>query len=467
MKRPFFILAIFLIIFILAFRFFVKKNVLFPGHISYLVSQKQLHSAVKGTVTSNPFCKYLYFKKAQIFVVKPEAVKVSKEWLPAYGDIRVTSYSKNKVRYGDEILFEASLKMPFSREESSFDYKRYLERFNIYALAIISDKAPLIIMEHEKGNPLKNFVYNIKNVIERNIKNLYKTPEQYFLSAVLLGDRQDIPREWKDIFSKTQTMHLLAVSGLHVGIVAFIIFFLVGIFGLPRNFKCSVTIFVVIFYAVMVGGRPSVVRAAVMAVVFLSSYVFKRNADIYNSLGLAAVIILIYNPDQLFDYGFILSFVSVFFIIYMTPLLNRLFHIDKIKRAALLGNAAYYFSSLFSASCAVWFGLLPLSVNFFNIISPVSLIVNIFAIPALFVIISLSVFSLIIHPILPFLAVIFAEAAKFFIDVLILFLGLSSKIPFACFKVESQNIFAVAFYYMLLVSIIEFSKKKSISSILS
>ena len=142
-------------------------------------------------------------------------------------------------------------------------------------------------------------------------------------------------------------MHLLAVSGLHVGVIAFIIFFLAGIFGLPRNFKFAITIFALIFYAVMVGGRPSVVRAAVMGTVFLGSYVFKRNADIYNSLGLAAAIILICNPDQLFDLGFILSFVSVFFIIYMAPLLNRLFRVDKIKRAAPLGNAAYYFSSLF------------------------------------------------------------------------------------------------------------------------
>ncbi len=460
MKRPFFFFAIFLAFLILTFRFFVKEDIFPAGHISHFVSFKARHLAIKGTVIDDPFRRYVYFRKTQTFIVSPVLARVSERWFPTYGNIRVTSYNKNGIKYGDEILFEATLKAPSSREGGSFDYKSYLERRGIYALAKISDRDPLIITEEGKGSWLKNFAYNVKDSLKRDIRSLFRPPERYFLSAVLLGERHDIPEAWRDIFMKTQTMHLLAISGLHVGIVAFIMLFFIGLLGLPRNFKYVITILILVLYAVMVGGRPSVVRATLMGAVFLGSYLLKRNADIYNSLGLAAAVILIYNPDQLFDYGFILSFVAVFFIVYMTPLLNRIFGVDRIDRKTHLGGTLYYFSSLCSASCAVWLGLLPLTVNFFNIISPIAVIVNIFAIPALFVIIALSIFSLMIQIIFPFLAAIFAESAKFFIDILIASLESFSKFPFAYFEIESQSIFAVIFYYVLLIGVVQYSQKR-------
>ncbi len=459
MKRPFFLFAIFLAILILTFRFFVKENIFLAGHISHFTSGSPRHFAIKGEVINDPFYQYSYFRKAQTFIVSPTLVRISKKWFPAYGNIRVTSCSDKKVKYGDEILFQAALKGPSSREPEKFDYKGYLERRNIYALATVSDKDAVVVTGEGGGFWLKDFAYDLKHILKRNIENLFRPPERYFLSAVLLGERQDIPDEWRDIFIKTQTMHLLAISGLHVGIIAFITLFLVGLFGFPRNFRYSATILILVLYAVMVGGRPSVVRATIMGVVLLSSYLLKRNADIYNSLGLAAATILIYNPDQLFDYGFILSFISVLSIIYMVPLFNRKFGINRINRKTHWGGALYYFSSLCSASCAVWLGLLPLAVNFFNIISSVSVVVNIFAIPALFVIIALSIFSMIIRLAVPFLGMIFAEAAKFFIAILLVCLKSFSKLPFAYFEIDSQNIFALIFYYMLLICIVEYNKK--------
>ncbi len=454
MKRPFFFLAVFLIVLILGFRFFVKENTFRAGHISHFSAYGGRHLAIKGTVTSDPFDRYLYFRRANTFVVKPLLVRVSKRWFPAYGSIRVTSYSESDVEYGDEILFEAALKKAAFR-----DYKNYLERFGIYALATISEKDPLIITGRAKGSSFRNFAYGLKDALKRRIEWLFRPPERYFLTAVLLGERQDIPEEWKDVFIKTQTMHLLAISGLHVGMIAFIAFFFVGLFGIPRNLKCIITILILVLYAVMVGARPSVVRATIMGAVLLGSYLARRDADFYNSLGLAAAAILLYNPDQLFDYGFILSFVSVFSIIYLTPHLNRGFHAERINRKTYWGGTLYYFSTLFSASCAVWLGLLPLTVSFFNIISPVSVIVNIFAIPLLFAIIGLSIVSLGAQLIAPFLGAVFAEAGKFFIAILISFLKLFSEIPFAYFEAESQNILLIILYYAILIGIIEYSKR--------
>lgn len=459
MKRPFLFFAIFLSILILIFRFFVKEGNFSPGHISNFVSECPRRLAIKGEIINDPFCKYAYFKRTQTFIVRPILVKASKVWFPTYGNIRVTSYSKKELKYGDEILFEAKLKRPSSGTENSFDYKKYLERAGIYALATISERGPIII-KARRAFLLKSLAYNLKGLLKRKLENLFRPPERYFLSAILLGERQDLPKEWRGIFIKTQTMHLLAISGLHVGIIAFIILFLVGLFGFPRNFRYVATILLLVFYALLVGGRPSVIRATVMGVVILSSYLLKRDADIYNSLGLAAAAILMFNPDELFDYGFILSFVSVFSIVYMAPRINRVFYIDKIKKHTHWGSAIYYFSTLASASFGVWLGLLPLNVNFFNIISPISVFVNILAIPLLFVIIGLAISALIFQPIFLFLGVIFAEATKFFIVILLSSLRLFSKLPLAYLEVESMNIPAIILYYFTLVIIVERNRLK-------
>lgn len=453
MKRPFFFFACFIAILILIFHFFIKEKSCSPGHISNFVSGEGRYLAVKGTVISDPFDRYSYYKKRQIFVVKPELVKVSKSWYSAHGNIRVASFSDKEVKYGDEILCEARLKFPPSNVEGSFDYKEYLERSGIYAFATISERDPLIVTGR-RASPLKAFAHSFKDFLSRKIETSFKAPERYFLSAVLLGERQDIPEEWRDVFMKTQTMHLLAISGLHVGMIAFIILFLVGLFGGPRALRYLVTITLLLFYAVMVGGRPSIVRATVMAVVILGSYVLKRDADIYNSLGLAAAAILIFNPDELFDYGFILSFLSVLSIVYMTPRINRALRVDKIDRYARLGSVKYYFFTLASASFAVCAGLLPLNMNFFNIISFVSVFVNILAIPLLFVIIALSIAALFFYPAFSVLGLIFAEAAQFFIAILLSSLKFFSSLPFAYLDVKPAGIpFALLYYFILIIFI--------------
>ena len=257
-------------------------------------------------------------------------------------------------------------------------------------------------------------------------------------------------------------MHLLAISGLHVGIIAFIILFLIGLFGTPRNLRYVITILLLLLYSLMVGGRPSVVRATVMGVVILGSYLFKRDADIYNSLGLAAIAILVFNPDQLFNYGFILSFISVLSIAYMTPRINRLLHIDRIQKNSRRGRISFYLLSLASASFAVWLGLLPLTATFFDIISPISVFVNILAIPTLFLIIALSIASLIFYPLLSFLGFIFADATEFFIAILLSSLRFFSTIPLAYLEVKQGGLTLILLYYAILIVCLERNKVKQI-----
>ncbi len=460
MRRPFFSFAIILVITILAFRLFFSSAELPPGHILHLLSTSSQTVAVKGDVISDPLQRYSYSRETQSFIVAPTLVKLRRDWMPVHGNIRVTSYADRRVQYGDEILFEGRLRLPPSGEDRGFDYRRYLQRLNVYALATVSAKDPLLILgSSAKVSRLKRVLYETKGVLRSSIERLFETPQRYFLLATLLGERQHIPNEWRDFFIKTQTMHLLAISGMHVGIIGFIIFFATGLLAFPRNARYLVTIAFLIAYAIMVGGRPSVIRATIMATVFLMSFVVKRDVDMYNSLGLAASVILLYNPEELFDYGFILSFISVLSILYITPLLKRLFHLDRIKtKEGWWGRAPLYFFNLTAASCAVWIGLLPLSISFFRILSPISIFVNILAIPMLFIVMSLSFFSVVLYFFVPIIGLFFAEAAQFFIDILLPILRYSATLPFAYFETAPLSIASVFLYYIILVIWAEVSK---------
>jgi len=491
MKRPFFFLAILMSVFIGTANLFIKDDYYRPEHISHFVSQKPRSFAIYGVVASDPILKHAALGDTYSFLVTPSLIRVWDKWFPACGIISVTSHKDKETEYGEEILFEAAIKAP-SDEKESANYTAYLKKKGIFALATIRrkdaltrstslrvnpERAPafgstwlitprepsraesrdkrgivegLISVEANDSSSFLRFAYRMKNALNEKINKIFSVPSRYFISALILGERQNISRDWKNIFVNTQTIHLLAISGLHVGIISFIILFLTGLFGLPRDAKYIVTIFLILFYSVMVGWMPSVARSAIMGTVILGACVLKRDADIYNSLGLAACIILIFQPNQLFDMGFILSFGSVLSLIYIYPKINRALCFDKIDRKEKWGAILYYIATLFSASLAVWIGIFPIVLYFFNLISTISIIVNILAIPCMFIVMPLAISAIIFQPFCIFLGAAFKEATEFFLAILLSLLDLCSKMPLAYFNSAPVSVIIIPLYYFVL-----------------
>ncbi|MEA3305914.1 MAG: hypothetical protein U9R52_03780, partial [Candidatus Omnitrophota bacterium] len=117
MKRPLFLFAVFLSFTILILHFFVKDASYSPGHITHIISQNSRQSAIKGIVTDAPVFKHSFTGNKQTFIVSPELMKVSDRWFYTWGNIQVTSYNDKELEYGDEILFEAKIRAPFSGGE--------------------------------------------------------------------------------------------------------------------------------------------------------------------------------------------------------------------------------------------------------------------------------------------------------------------------------------------------------------
>jgi competence protein ComEC len=207
-------------------------------------------------------------------------------------------------------------------------------------------------------------------------------------SAILLGAREYLGKERREAFFVTGTIHLLAISGLHIGILASVFFF-----AIRRTNFCSERALLVIVgvlsivYALLTEARPPVMRATVLVLVVCLARFFHRGGFALNSLSAAALIVLLINPMQLFQVGFHLSFVAVIALVWLTPRLvpaSRLDPLSKLvfhsrpwwdRQMRVFGRRVLYWCA---ASVAIWLLTLPLLTHQFHLLSPIGLLLNVF-----------------------------------------------------------------------------------------
>jgi competence protein ComEC len=396
-------------------------------------------------VDSDPINK----NKNSEFIFKAKKIKAGGSWYAIQGKVLVKTFVKERFRYGDILLLEGKLYRPFSMQLSQrFDYRKYLENKNIYSLFSVSQQRYVKRLERSKNNPLVYYLielrYRLKNIFDSNLSNLSAS----VLNAVILGERHHLSQPIKEILQNTGTVHIIAISGLHVGIVGFIALFILRLLRIPRRARYIGIMLFLILYCILTGAKTPVVRATLMATVLLAGFVLKREVNIYNSLSLAALIILIINPKQIFDVSFQLSFVSVISIISLSQTITAIYPAI-FKRLKYL-NALV---TIFAISCAVWLGLLPLLAYYFKIISPVAIIANMIVVPFMTIVITSGFALLLISICLPFLASIFSAAAEGAVLILLTIISFFARLPFAYFKTTNFSATMVMTYYVLLILI--------------
>ena len=261
------------------------------------------------------------------------------------------------LRYGKRLTLTGTLRQPEpQRNPGGFNYRAYLARRAVFG--IIYHQGLLKIGEQAGFPPLRwtealrlrteeviDEVYQDNLWSERLTKGILRflridkadeneSLDAQVLKGIMLGKRSDLPTDTVETFRNSGTIHLLAVSGLHVGFIAAFCYFSLMKFTFvlgvrPKHPHLTtkvirlITIAAVLIYACLVGFRASVFRAALMAILFLFATVIDRDADIYNLLALAALILLLLNPAQLWDIGFQLSFVAVTAIVYFVPKMEK------------------------------------------------------------------------------------------------------------------------------------------------
>ena len=258
-----------------------------------------------------------------------------------------------------------------------FDYKKYLKKQQIYHQLFSSNTEFLLLSK--RSFSFKGFAAKFRNIINAAlIKNGFKDDELGVINALLLGQRQDISPELLESYAGAGAIHILAVSGLHVGIILLILNFLFSPLERFKNGKFIKLIIVVSLlwiFAFIAGMSASVVRAVTMFTAVAIGMQVNRPTNVYNTLVISMFFLLLFKPSFLFDVGFQLSYLAVFFIVWLQPLLYNLW-IPKWK-------IPDFFWKLLTVSIAAQFGVIPLSLYYFNQFPSLFFVSNLVIIPVL------------------------------------------------------------------------------------
>lgn len=289
-----------------------------PGPLPELEATPREILIFSGCVVEPP----IFFEDREQFVLElaPEA------------RVRMTLYPREgepapDLQYGQRVEVEARVSRPHNfGNPGSFDYVAYLARQHIYWTAFAKPGSRVRILKGRCGTPFWRAVFSVRSKALERLEQLYRgrTYETAMTQAILIGEKSRLERVWTDSFRFTGTYHALVISGLHLAVIAGIVLFLLRIFLLPDGAVFIVATAFAWLYAVVTGLHPPVVRAASGLTLFLAARYCYRRRYLLNLLAAVALGFLIFDPVQLFEASFQLSFLSVIAIAALAiPLLER------------------------------------------------------------------------------------------------------------------------------------------------
>jgi competence protein ComEC len=349
---------------------------------------------IEGTVYRQPKIQF----NIASFPIHAEKIFLTKKVRRVKINLLLKIYGyEGGLQVGERIRFPAKLKeFENFNNPGNFDYRFYMKSQGLSLVAIVSDGRYVVpmgegnlgfvgsILEKARG-PLRQFFH----------ERLSQTTSPIYI-ALILGERQGLTSKLREPFDRSGVSHIMAVSGLHLGLVAWLFFisikwllslsYRVTLVTDIRKLAAIITTVPVIAYGLLTGLQISTQRAMVMVLVFLWSFIIGREKDVWSSLSLAALIILTLNADALFTISFQLSFVAVAGILWLAPLIfSRIAKFKKDKeffnKSQILHSILTYALGLIAVTTAATIMTIPLIAHHFHRFSIVALPANLTVVP--------------------------------------------------------------------------------------
>ena len=331
-------------------------------------------------------------------------------WRSFSDTLRTAPY--HVLRRGDVVRLQGTLQpLPTRRNPADFDYGRYLARRGIHA-ALTAEQVELL--RSGRLALLSRLISSLRRQVRHALPLLFPSPRaRAVLQALVLGERHRISQDTRDRFARNGLLHLLAISGLHVLLVGFVLYNLLKPtllrLRLPwhwmEDLRSVLTLLVLLCYTLLTGASAATVRAVVMATLLMGSTLLQRRTYALNALGAAALVLLIRQPAQLFDVGFQLSFGAVAAIVTLIPLFERAISLPRSFPWRDLG-------SLLFMSAAATLGTLPVLLYHFGYASFAGLLLNLAAVPVTMLALAAALMALTTAAVTPPLAPLFGTAAQ-------------------------------------------------------
>ena len=386
------------------------------------------------------------------------------EWQPAFGRVMTSTGGilPDDIFAGQTIEITGDLQPARGPvAEGLFDYRNYLNQQGIYfELRALSSNAWTIISSPSHPPLADRFCAWARKQLALGMP---VEDESLRLEwALTLGWKAALTDDVSEPFIRAATYHIFAVDGLRIAIVSGIFLALFRAVGIPRAWCGLLAVPLIFFYAAMTGWPASAIRAIVMIMVVFGGWALKRPSDLINSLFAAAIIILVWEPRQLFQAGFQLSFFVVLCIVLILPFFKavgeRILRPDPLLPEALqprwkklLRTPALWVVDLFMTSTAAWLGSIPLVALYFHLVTPLSGPANVLAVP-LCILVLISNLSSLLFAWLPFVAELFNNAGWFFMECIRTTSQWSANWPGAYFYLSMPRLFTIGLYYLILIT---------------
>lgn len=376
-----------------------------------------------------------------------------------------------KLKYGDLIFISGLFEHATTRRNyKGFDYSQYLKTKNIYGICK-TDANSLKVLKENSCFVTNMWINKLRNALKNNLQTLLPSDTASIAIALFLGDSSLIEDTQKQTFSNASLSHVLAISGMHVTYV------IVGCSWILNRFdkRKSKYVFIVflIFFAQLVGGSPSVIRAVIMSSIMIASKIFYRKSDVINNISISCFIILIINPYNILNLGFQLSFLGTLGIVLFNKKIEEHLddlHFDKYKLSnknkkhnkseTINKNKKHNknkstnlkkLKSLIITSISANILILPILIYNFNIFSVTFLFSNILISPILGIIFLIGYITVIISVASIKIAIPFAKFLNILIKIFNYIAIFSSNIEITRVLVTTPNIITVVLYYIAII----------------
>jgi ComEC/Rec2-related protein len=391
-----------------------------------------------GTVTSEP---RLSPNDYTTFLCRLSIIELDRG--PEATTVTVRVRWKGNPQFGDELSLRGLIEpIAPARNPGVFDLRRYLARRDVYQGIFVRYLEDGKIEQTGGGNFILRAALRARTWMQSALtRGLEDSPEVVALiTGMALGVRHDSPNDIEEPFQQTGTLHLFAVAGLHVGIIAQLLWIVTSLLRFPRKLAAAAIIPTLFFYSAITGLHVSSVRAATMAAFLLGGIFFDRPVLALNSLAGAAILILAFDTQQLFTSGFQLSFAVVGNILICR---ERIFQFllrgaaaDPFLPRSLVRRSRRFVEAIYrqlagglAVSAAAWLGSLFLIDVYFFLFTPISLFANLVIVPIAFCVLAIGLISLAAAPFSAALSVIFNQANWALANLIFFLIHLFAHIP--------------------------------------
>ena len=434
-----------------------------PNHVAHYADGRIRQ--ITGTIDSDPVIQS-YRRKCTLLSLALSPASGTSQPLPVRGSIQVNIYGNDSgknapLSAGDRITLTGEIR-PFRsfRNPGGFDYTRYMAWQDIWGSVSVSNYKINILSSNSSG--FGAGMETIRDNMRVLIHKASSGDAAAILSALIIGDRAGISPGLQEAFNRTGVTHVLSISGLHVGVVATAAFFFFNwilsfsrfllMRAWTRKGAALAAIFPVVFYGMIAGMPPATQRSVVMIVLFLLTFLVEREHDLFNTIALAALVILITHPPALFSISFQLSFAAVLAIAWGMRVFG-----DMIYQSALGRNFLIKFAStLFFVTLFAMIGTTPLVMYYFNLFPVAGLLANLVVVPLMgSLVVIVGLFSvLVLYPASTQLAIWGLQLCDTVLKPVISFVTYLSQMEWSAIYIITPSVLEMVCCYLLVSGVV-------------